>query len=74
MDATIHEIVSRTLDGIQCEITRNAYGVEINFILSYIKQQAVWRIDTRVNDIIVSRKHFPATNEFVKALKIIGLQ
>lgn len=74
MDMSIKEIISNSLNGTPCEITRFAYGIEITFIISYIKQQSVWRIDTRVNDIIVSRKHFSLTTDFVDALEIIGVR
>ena len=67
------EIVSETLSGSRIEINKNAYGVEITWTISYISQQSMWRIDVRVDDVIVRRSHFSTSREFMEALYAIGI-
>lgn len=65
------EIIESVIEGNRHEILQVAFGVKLTFIVSYVSQIGKFRIDTRVDDVMVNRAHYDTTAELIQRLNVI---
>jgi len=73
-ELSVSEVLEGVLKGHRYNIPHFAYGIEIQFTLSYVSQVSKWRIDVHVNETLVMRNHYDTPQEFVEQLEVIGLK